>query len=555
MLTDIEIARGAVLRPIQEVAAELGLGEAEVVPYGRYKAKVPLDVLERRGGGTGKLVLVTAITPTPAGEGKSTVAVGLADALRLRERKVVLCLREPSLGPVFGMKGGATGGGYAQVVPMEEINLHFTGDFHAITSAHGLLAALVDNHLYWGNELGLDPRRITWPRAVDMNDRALRNVVLGLGGTAGGVPREGGYVITAASEVMAIFGLAADLADLEARLGRIVVGYTRDLRPVRAAELGASGAMTVLLKDALAPNLVQTLGGTPAFVHGGPFGNIAHGCNSVIATRAGLALGDLVVTEAGFGSDLGMEKFFDIKCRVAGLDPAAAVVVATVRALKLHGGVPLAALGSEDVAAVRRGLANLAKHIENVERFGVPPVVAVNRFGIDTDAELAEVVDFCRSLGVPAAVADVHARGGAGGLELADLVLDAVAGGGARFAPLYGLELGLAEKIETIAREIYGADGVDYTPAAAKELSRLEELGFGELPVCMAKTQYSLSDDPKRLGRPEGFRITVREATVSAGAGFVVVKTGEIMTMPGLPRVPAAVGMGVAADGTTVGLF
>lgn len=555
MLTDIEIARSAKLRPIVEVAAELGLAETELVPYGRYKAKVSLDALERRGAGSGKLVLVTGITPTPAGEGKSTVSAGLADALRLRDRNVVLCLREPSLGPVFGMKGGATGGGYAQVVPMEDINLHFTGDFHAITSAHSLLAAMVDNHLYWGNELGLDERRITWPRSVDMNDRALRQIVLGLGGTAGGVPREGGYVITAASEVMAIFGLAADHADLEARLGRIIVGYTRDRQPVRAVDLGAAGAMTVLLKDALAPNLVQTLGGTPAFVHAGPFGNIAHGCNSVIATRAGLALGDIVVTEAGFGSDLGMEKFFDIKCRTAGLDPAAAVVVATIRALKMHGGVPLAALGTEDVEAVRRGLVNLDKHVENVERFGVPPVVGVNRFGTDTDAEVAVVVEHCRARGVPVAVADVHAYGGEGGLELADVVLETVSGGGARFAPLYDLELGLKEKIEVVAREMYGAAGVDYTTPAARDLSRYEELGLGGLPVCMAKTQYSFSDDPKRLGRPEGFRITVREATVSAGAGFVVIKTGEIMTMPGLPRVPAAVGMRVLEDGTTVGLF
>lgn len=555
MRSDIEIAREAELRPIVDVAAELGLGADEIVPYGRYKAKVPLEVLEGRGEGSGWLVLVTAITPTPAGEGKSTVAVGLADALRRRGRRVVLALREPSLGPVFGMKGGATGGGHAQVAPMEEINLHFTGDFHAITSAHNLLSALVENHLHWGNETGLDVRRITWPRAMDMNDRALRSIVVGLGGAGGGVPHEGGYVITAASEVMAIFGLASDHADLEARLGRIVVGYTRDQEPVRARDIGAEGAMTVLLKDALAPNLVQTLEGTPAFVHGGPFGNIAHGCNSVLATRAGLALGDLVVTEAGFGSDLGMEKFFDIKCRSAGLDPVAAVMVATVRALKLHGGVPLAELGREDPEAVRRGLPNLEKHIENVRKFGVPPVVAVNRFGSDTDAEIKVIAEYCRGAGVPVAVADVHARGGAGGLDLADLVIDAVAGGAAEFEPLYGLELGLAEKVEVIAREIYGADGVDYTTQARRQLERLEELGFGKLPICVAKTQYSFSDDPKLLGRPEGFRITVREATVSAGAGFVVVKTGEIMTMPGLPRVPAALGMRVGEDGTTVGLF
>jgi formate--tetrahydrofolate ligase len=414
---------------------------------------------------------------------------------------------------------------------------------------------MLDNHLYWGNELGIDQRRITWPRTVDMNDRALRNIVLGLGGTPGGVPREGGYVITAASEVMAIFGLAADHADLEERLGRIIVGYTRDQQPVRARELSAAGAMTVLLKDALSPNLVQTLGGTPAFVHAGPFGNIAHGCNSIIATRAGLALGDIVVTEAGFGSDLGMEKFMDIKCRVAGLEPAAAVVVATIRALKMHGGVPLAGLKTEDVEAVRRGVVNLEKHVENVRHFGVPPVVALNRFGTDTDAEIAAVVEACRAMDVPVAVADVHAHGGRGGLELADAVLDTVATGAARFAPLYPSELPLAEKIEVVARKMYGADGVDFAPAAAKELKRFEEIGLGDLPVCMAKTQYSFSDDPKRLGRPTGFRITVREATASAGAGFVVVKTGDIMTMPGLPRVPAAAAMRVEEDGTTVGLF
>jgi len=530
MLTDIEIARNARLRPIADVASELGLDETEIETYGRYKAKVSLDAIARRGPARGRLVLVTGITPTPAGEGKSTVSAGLADALRLRNRRVVLCLREPSLGPVFGMKGGATGGGYAQVVPMEDINLHFTGDFHAITSAHALLSAMLDNHLYWGNALGIDPRRITWRRAVDMNDRALRQIVIGLGGTAGGVPREDGFVITAASEVMAIFALAADHRDLEARLARIIVGYDRDRKPVRAGDLEAAGAMTVLLKEALAPNLVQTLGGTPAFIHAGPFGNIAHGCNSIIATRAGLTLGDLVVTEAGFGSDLGAEKFFDIKCRVAGLDPAAAVIVA-------------------------RGVVNLEKHVENVRRFGVPPVVAINRFATDTDAEVAAVEAACRAMDVPVAVADVHARGGEGGLALADAVLDVLDRGGSRYAPLYDLDLGLAAKIETIAREMYGADGVDFLPAAAKELERLEEIGLRELPICMAKTQYSFSDDPKRLGRPTGFRITVREVTPSAGAGFVVVKTGDIMTMPGLARVPAAAGMRVTEEGETVGLF
>jgi|SRR5690625_1320424 len=556
MRTDIEIARSAELRPIVDVAAELGLADSEISTYGPYKAKVSLDAIEERGKGKdGKLVLVTGITPTPAGEGKSTVSTGLADALRLREQDVVLCLREPSLGPVFGMKGGATGGGYAQVVPMEDINLHFTGDFHAVTSAHSLLAAMLDNHIYWGNELGIDTRRITWPRTVDMNDRTLRNITLGLGGPTGGVPREGGYVITAASEIMAIFGLATDLDDLEERLGNIIVGYTRDFEPIRARQLDAAGAMTVLLKDALAPNLVQTLGGTPAFVHAGPFGNIAHGCNSIVATRAGLVLGDIVVTEAGFGSDLGMEKFMDIKCRAAGLEPAAAVVVATVRALKMHGGVPLAELATENVEAVKRGFVNLEKHIENVQKFGVPPVVALNKFGTDTDAELNAVVAACEALGVPVAVADVHAHGGEGGIELADAVLETVAKGESDFKPIYELEQPLTEKIEIVAREMYGADGVDFTPAATRDLNRLEENGLGHLAVCMAKTQYSFSDDPKLLGRPSGFRITVREATASAGAGFVVVKTGDIMTMPGLPRVPAAAGMRVEEDGTTVGLF
>jgi len=556
MRTDIEIARSAELRPIVDVAAELGLADSEISTYGPYKAKVSLDAIEERGKGKdGKLVLVTGITPTPAGEGKSTVSTGLADALRLREQDVVLCLREPSLGPVFGMKGGATGGGYAQVVPMEDINLHFTGDFHAVTSAHSLLAAMLDNHIYWGNELGIDTRRITWPRTVDMNDRTLRNITLGLGGPTGGVPREGGYVITAASEIMAIFGLATDLDDLEERLGNIIVGYTRDFEPIRARQLDAAGAMTVLLKDALAPNLVQTLGGTPAFVHAGPFGNIAHGCNSIVATRAGLVLGDIVVTEADFGSGLGMEKFMDIKCRAAGLEPAAAVVVATVRALKMHGGVPLAELATENVEAVKRGFVNLEKHIENVQKFGVPPVVALNKFGTDTDAELNAVVAACEALGVPVAVADVHAHGGEGGIELADAVLETVAKGESDFKPIYELEQPLTEKIEIVAREMYGADGVDFTPAATRDLNRLEENGLGHLAVCMAKTQYSFSDDPKLLGRPSGFRITVREATASAGAGFVVVKTGDIMTMPGLPRVPAAAGMRVEEDGTTVGLF
>jgi formate--tetrahydrofolate ligase len=555
MQSDIEIAQAAKPSPIVDVAAELGLAADELELYGRYKAKVPLEVIRKRNNRNSKLVLVTGISPTPAGEGKSTLSVGLADGLRRRNRRTVLCLREPSLGPVFGMKGGATGGGYAQVIPMVDINLHFTGDFHAISSAHALLSALLDNHLQQGNALHIDSRRISWKRCVDMNDRALRNIVIGLGGTPNGVPRQDGYMITAASEVMAIFALAADRQDLEQRLAAIVIGYDRDGKPVRAGNLKASGAMTLLLKDAIAPNLVQTLEGTPAFIHGGPFGNIAHGCNSLIATRAGLALGEVVVTEAGFGADLGAEKFFDIKCRFGELEPAAAVVVATVRAFKMHGGVGVKQLALEDVAAVNRGLVNLEKHIENVRRFGVPPIVAINRFASDSKAEIAEVTERCRLLGVPVTVADVHARGGEGALELADLVNATLAENEARFRPLYPLELSLKEKIETIAFEIYGAAGVHYTTVAENDIARLEAIGLREVPVCVAKTQYSFSDDPARRGRPTGFTINVREVTPSAGAGFVVVHTGEIMTMPGLPKKPAAEDMKVAPDGTITGLF
>ncbi|HEX7117430.1 MAG TPA: formate--tetrahydrofolate ligase [Longimicrobiales bacterium] len=554
MLTDIQIAQSATLQPIAEIAAKLGLAETEIEPYGRYKAKVPLDVVRRRGEPNGKLVLVTGINPTPAGEGKSTLSVGLADALNLRGRNPVLCLREPSLGPVFGMKGGAAGGGYSQVVPMADINLHFTGDFHAISSAHALLAALLDNHLHRPNSLNIDPRRIVWRRAVDMNDRALRNIVIGLGGINGGVPREDGFMITTASEIMAIFALATDLQDLKRRLGDIIVAYNRDREPVRARDLGAEGAMTLLLKDALAPNLVQTLGGTPAFVHAGPFGNIAHGCNSLIATRAGLALGDVVVTEAGFGADLGAEKFFDIKCRTGGLRPDAAVVVGTIRALKMHGGVPRNELAREDVAALERGMQNIVAHVENVRKFGVPPVVALNRFTTDTDAEVEAFVRAMESLGAPVAVADPWGQGGPGVLELADAVTETIEKGEAEFRPLYALEQPLTAKIETIAREIYGADGVDYLPAARRELERLEQIGLGDAAVCMAKTQYSFSDDPSLLGRPRGFRITVREVRPSAGAGFVVVQTGDIMTMPGLPESPAAERMTIEPDGTIVGL-
>ena len=555
MLTDIAIAQAAKPKPIRDVAAELDLSDSDLELYGRFKAKVHLESINRRGGSKGRLVLVAGINPTPAGEGKSTLSVGLADALRKRKQKVVLCLREPSLGPVFGMKGGATGGGYAQVIPMEDINLHFTGDFHAITTAHALLSAMLDNHLQQGNLLNIDVRRITWKRCVDMNDRALRSITIGLGGTGNGVPRQDGFMITAASEVMAVFALARDPADLEARLGRIVLGYDRNQRPVRAADINASGAMTLLLKDALSPNLVQTLEGTPAFIHAGPFGNIAHGCNSVIATNAGLSFGDIVITEAGFGADLGAEKFFDIKCRSAGLEPAAAVIVATVRALKMHGGVPQTELALENVDAVTHGFANLEKHIENVRKFGLPVVVALNRFATDTPEEIEAVLGACKDLGVNAALADVHAKGGEGGLELADVLLDTLKTEQAQFRPLYPLELGLAEKVETVAREIYGADGVDFSPTAQKDLVRLESIGLKEVPVCIAKTQYSFSDDPSKRGRPRGFRISVREVTPSGGAGFVVVHTGDIMTMPGLPKKPAAENMKVHADGTIEGLF
>jgi formate--tetrahydrofolate ligase len=555
MLSDIAIAQAAKPKPIQEVAAVLGLTDDDLELYGRHKAKVQLSAIKQRSEAKGRLVLVTGISPTPAGEGKSTLAVGLADGLRKRDKKVVLCLREPSLGPVFGMKGGATGGGHAQVIPMEDINLHFTGDFHAITTAHALLSAMLDNHLQQGNALNIDVRRIMWKRCVDMNDRALRNITIGLGGTAHGVPRQDGFMITAASEVMAVFALATDPLDLEERLGRIVLGYDRELKPVRAADINAHGAMTLLLRSALAPNLVQTLEGTPAFVHAGPFGNIAHGCNSVIATRAGLCFGDIVVTEAGFGADLGAEKFFDIKCRSAGLVPDAALIVATIRALKMHGGVAQNALGAENVAAVSKGMPNLEKHIENVRKYRLPVIVALNRFASDTDAEIDVVLSACKEFGVKAAMADVHAHGGAGALELADIVIETLLTEPSAFGPLYPLELGLAEKVQIVAREIYGADGVDFSAGALKNIQRLEGIGLKEVPVCIAKTQYSFSDDPSKRGRPSGFRISVREVTPSGGAGFVVVHTGDIMTMPGLPRKPAAENMKVFADGRIEGLF
>ncbi|HEV8143671.1 MAG TPA: formate--tetrahydrofolate ligase [Methylomirabilota bacterium] len=556
MKSDIEIARAARLRPIQEIAAGLGLGPGDIDLYGESKAKIRTAAIQRAAGNAdGKLVLVTAMTPTPAGEGKSTTTVGLGDAFKKLGKRAIVTMREPSLGPCFGVKGGAAGGGYAQVVPMEDINLHFTGDFHAVTAAHNLLSAVVDNHVFQGNALGLDSRRIVWKRVLDMNERALRNIVLGLGGTAHGVPRESGFEITAASEIMAILCLATDLADLKARLARIIVGENADGRMVTAGELKVVGSLAVLLKDAVRPNLVQTIEGTPAFVHGGPFGNIAHGCNSLAATRLALKLGDVVVTEAGFASDLGAEKFFDIKCRVGGLTPSAAVIVATVRALKMHGGVVREALGREDVGAVERGLANLEKHVENVRQFGVPAVVALNHFTADSDAEVKAVMDACAALGVPARISRVWADGGAGGTDVATAVLDAIAAGTSKFAVLYPDELPLEKKIEMIATRLYGANGVTLLPTAATKLKRFAELGYGRLPVCMAKTQSSLSDDAKKLGRPRDFTVTIRDAKVAAGAGFVVAYAGDILTMPGLPKVPAAEAIDLDADGNVVGLF
>ncbi|HZB27873.1 MAG TPA: formate--tetrahydrofolate ligase [Gemmatimonadales bacterium] len=552
--SDIAIAQAAKLRPIVDVAAEVGLGPEEILPYGRYKAKISAEAIARRKP-KGRLVLVTGINPTPAGEGKSTVTVGVSQALRRLGRKVVVCIREPSLGPVFGVKGGAAGGGYAQVVPMDEINLHFTGDFHAITSAHNLLSAMLDNHLHQGNALGLDPRRITWPRTLDMNDRALRSMVISLGGINAGPVREERFVIVPGSEIMAILALATDLADLEARIGRIIVGLTRDRKPVTAAELKAAGAMTLLLKDAILPNLVQTLEGGPALVHCGPFGNIAHGCNSIVATNLGLSLGDIVLTEAGFGADLGAEKFFDIKARFGKLQPEVAVVVATVRALKMNGGVKKDALSKEDVPALKRGMVNLEAHIKNVRKFGVPVVVALNRFTSDSDEELSTVLDSTKGWGARGALSEVWARGGEGGEAVAREILAALDEKKAAFKPLYDVARPIKEKIETIAREIYGAGGVDYTAAAEKNIAQCESMGLGQTPVCIAKTQYSFSDDPTKLGRPTGFRLTVRDVYPSAGAGFVVALAGDIMTMPGLPKVPAAESIRVLPDGTIEGLF
>ena len=552
--TDIEIAQGAKLRPIADVAADLGLSDDDFELYGKYKAKIRLSVLERRPP-KGRLVLVTGINPTPAGEGKSTVTVGLTQALKRLGKNAILCIREPSLGPVFGVKGGAAGGGYSQVVPMEDINLHFTGDFHAIASAHNLLSAMLDAHLHHGNALGLDVRRIIWPRTIDMNDRALRNVIVGLGGLNAGPTREERYVIIPGSEVMAILALASGLEDLEARLGRIIVGLTADKKPVRAGDLKAQGAMTLLLKDALNPNLVQTLEGGPALVHGGPFGNIAHGCNSVAATRMGLALADLVVTESGFGADLGAEKFFDIKCRMAGLKPEAAIIVVTVRALKMHGGVKKEDLGKADVEAVKRGAVNLQRHIRNVKKFGLPCLVAVNHFLNDTDAEVDAVTAACAAEAAQAVRSDVWEKGGEGGLALAEALLRLLETSKAAFRLLYDEKRAVKEKIETIAKEIYGAEGVQFSHAAERALELLPKLGLGETPVCMAKTQYSFSDDPAKLGAPSGYTLHVRDILPAAGAGFVVALAGEILTMPGLGKSPAAERMRIHPDGTIEGLF
>ena len=550
--SDIEIAQSVTPRPIVDVAADIGLSPDDIDLYGKYKAKIGLDVASRPV--KGRLVLVTAISPTPAGEGKSTVSVGLAQALRRAGKNAVLCMREPSLGPVFGMKGGAAGGGYSQVIPMEDINLHFTGDFHAFSSAHSLLSAMMDNSLQQGNPTGLDSRKITWPRTIDMNDRSLRSAVIGLGGTANGIVREERWVIIPASEVMWIVALASSRSDLEERLGRIIVGQSLAKVPVRASDLKAQGAMAMLLKDAIRPNLVQTLEGGPALLHAGPFGNIAHGCNSLLATRSALAVGDIVVTEAGFGSDLGAEKFFDIKCRIGGLNPEAAVLVATVRSLKMQGGADKTSLTKEDLGALERGLPHLSRHIANVKQFGVPLVIAINRFASDTDAELQMVHDAAAKQGVRVVLCEVFAKGGAGGEPLAKEVVAMLDAGGSKFAPIYSEKKPIKAKIDAIVRKVYGADGADYLPAAEKAITYLEAHGMGETPVCIAKTQYSLTDDPSVLGTPTGFRIMINEVFGAAGAGFVVAKAGEIMTMPGLPKVPAAEGMGIDAQGNISGL-
>ena len=556
MKSDIEIAQAAVMEPIANVVAPYGVTADDIEQYGKYKAKLSEELLASLSEKPdGKLVLVTAINPTPAGEGKTTTSIGLGQAFGKLGKKAILALREPSLGPCFGIKGGAAGGGYAQVVPMEDLNLHFTGDFHAITSANNLLAALLDNHIQQGNALGIDTRTICWKRCEDMNDRVLRNIVVGLGAKADGVVREDHFVITVASEIMAIFCLASDMKDLKERLGRIIVAYNYAGEPVTAKDLQAVGAMAALLKDAMKPNVIQTLEHTPAIVHGGPFANIAHGCNSIRATKAAMKLADITVTEAGFGADLGAEKFFDIKCRMGGLKPDAVVLVATIRALKYNGGIPKDALSEENLDALKKGIVNLEKHIENLQKYGVPIVVTLNSFVTDTEAETSFVQKFCEDRGCEFALSEVWEKGGEGGIALANKVLDVLENKPSNFAPLYGDELSLTEKIETIAKEIYGADGVDYSPAAKRELAHLTELGMEKCPVCMAKTQYSLSDDAKALGRPEGFRITVREVYPSAGAGFVVCVLGNIMTMPGLPKTPAAYGIDVSDDGVITGLF
>ncbi|MCI6204611.1 MAG: formate--tetrahydrofolate ligase [Lachnospiraceae bacterium] len=556
MKSDIQIAQEATMQPIKEVAASIGIAEDDIELYGKYKAKISDELIERsKNNPDGKLILVTAINPTPAGEGKTTITVGLGQAFGKLGKKAIIALREPSLGPCFGIKGGAAGGGYSQVVPMEDLNLHFTGDFHAITSANNLLAALLDNHIQQGNELGIDPRQIVWKRCLDMNDRVLRNVVVGLGSKMDGMVREDHFVITVASEIMAILCLAVDMNDLKRRLGRIIVAYTFDGKPVTADDLQATGSMAALLKDALKPNLIQTLEHTPAFVHGGPFANIAHGCNSVRATCTALKLADYVITEAGFGADLGAEKFFDIKCRKAGLKPDAVVLVATIRALKYNGGVPKDELSAPNLEALKKGIVNLEKHIENLQKFGVPVVVTLNSFITDTEEETAFIEKFCKDRDCEFALAEVWEKGGEGGVALANKVLETLETKKSSFKPLYEDDLSLKEKIEKVAKEIYGADGVTYAPAAERELKRITDLGMDKFPVCMAKTQYSLSDDAKKLGRPTGFKINVREVYVSAGAGFVVAINGAIMTMPGLPKKPAAYQIDVNDDGVITGLF
>jgi len=554
--TDVQIAQEAKMIPIKDVAADLGIGEDDIVNYGKYKAKVSMEVFEKfKDKPDGKLILVTAINPTPAGEGKTTTNIGLSMGLNQIGKKTITALREPSLGPSFGIKGGAAGGGYAQVVPMEDINLHFTGDFHAITTANNLISALLDNHIHQGNKLGIDPRRVVWKRVMDMNDRALRSVVVGLGGKPNGMPREDGFDISVASEIMAIFCLAEDLEDLKKRVSEVIVAYKFDGSPVYAKDLNAQGAVALLLRDAIAPNLVQTLENTPALIHGGPFANIAHGCNSMLATKLGLKLADYTVTEAGFGADLGAEKFFDIKARFGNLKPDVAVIVATVRALKHHGGAKKDELGTENLDYLSKGFKNLEKHIENVKKFGVPAVVAVNNFPTDTQAELDFVLNKCEELGATAVLSEVWAKGGEGGVALAKKVVEVAEKGEANFKPLYDVNDTITEKIETIAREIYGADGVDYTNKCLKQIGNIAKLGFDKMPICMAKTQYSLSDDPLLLGRPEGFRITVKDIKVSKGAGFLVALTGDIMTMPGLPKIPSADSIDILPSGEIVGLF